>query len=51
VRIEPLLERIREDDRLPPLARELFEFHAKEYAQLQTRLEEAWSCFEKMESL
>jgi transposase len=40
VRIEPLLERIRDDDTLPPLARELFAFHAKEYAQLQTCLEE-----------
>jgi transposase len=39
-RIEPLLERIRDDDTLPPLARELFDIHAKEYAQLQTRLEE-----------
>lgn len=39
-RIEPLLERIREDDTLPPLARELFEMQAKEFAQLQTRLEE-----------
>jgi transposase len=40
VRIEPLLERIREDDTLPPLARELFEIHAEEYEQLQVRLEE-----------
>jgi transposase len=40
VRIEPLLERIRDDDTLPPLARELFDIHAKEYAQLQTQLEE-----------
>src|SRR5215213_9904785 len=39
-KIEPLLERIREDDTLPPLARELFAMQAKEYAQLQTRLEE-----------
>jgi transposase len=39
-RIEPLLERIRDDDTLPPLARELFDIHAKEYAQLQARLEE-----------
>jgi transposase len=40
VRIEPLLERIKADDTLPPLAHELFIIHAKEYAQLQTRLEE-----------
>jgi transposase len=39
-RVEPLLERIKEDDTLPPLARELFAIYAKEYAQLQTRLEE-----------
>ena len=39
-RIEPLLERIKADDTLPPLARELFITHAKEYAQLQARLEE-----------
>ncbi len=39
-RIEPLLARIRDDDTLPPLARELFEMQAKEFAQLQTRLEE-----------
>ena len=39
-KIEPLLERIREDDTLPPLARELFAMQAKEYVQLQTRLEE-----------
>src|SRR3954463_12481188 len=40
VRIEPLLERIRADDTLPPLARELFDIHAKDYTQLQARLEE-----------
>jgi transposase len=40
VRIEPLLERIKEDETLPPLARELFAIQAKEYAQLQARLEE-----------
>jgi transposase len=40
VRIEPLLERLKENDTLPPLARELFIIHAKEYAQLQARLEE-----------
>ncbi len=39
-KIEPLLERIKADDTLPPLAHELFIIHAKEYAQLQTRLEE-----------
>ncbi|WP_262272070.1 IS110 family transposase [Microvirga yunnanensis] len=39
-KIEPLLERIRDDDTLPPLARELFAMQAKEFAQLQTRLEE-----------
>jgi transposase len=40
MKIEPLLERIHADDTLPPLARELFIIHAKEYAQLQARLEE-----------
>jgi transposase len=40
VRIEPLLARIRDDATLPPLARELFDIHAKEYTQLQARLEE-----------
>jgi transposase len=40
VKIEPLLERIREDDTLPALARELFEIHAREYTQLQAQLEE-----------
>ncbi len=39
-KIEPLLERIRADDTLPVLARELFAIQAKEYAQLQARLEE-----------
>jgi transposase len=39
VKIEPLLERIREDDTLPSLARELFIIHAQEYAQLQAQLE------------
>jgi transposase len=39
-RIEPLLERIRDGGTLPPLARELVVIHAKEYAQLQARLEE-----------
>jgi transposase len=40
VRTKPLLERLKADDTLRPLARELFIIHAKEYAQLQTRLEE-----------
>ena len=35
-----MLDRIRADDTLPVLARELFEAQAKEYAQLQARLEE-----------
>jgi transposase len=39
-RIEPLLERIKADETLPALARELFEMQATEYAQLQARLEE-----------
>jgi transposase len=39
-RIEPLLERIRADDTLPALARELFVIHATEYAQLRAQLEE-----------
>jgi transposase len=39
-KIEPLLERIRADDTLPALAQGLFEMQAKEYAQLQARLEE-----------
>ena len=37
-KIEPLLERIRTDETLPALARELFAAHAKEYAQLGVRL-------------
>jgi len=37
-KIEPLLERIRMDETLPALARELFAAHAKEYAQLGARL-------------
>jgi transposase len=40
VKTEPLLERIREDDTLPALARELFEIHAREYTHLQAQLEE-----------
>jgi transposase len=39
-RVEPLLDRIKTDETLPALARELFELHATEYAQLQARLEE-----------
>ena len=39
-RIEPLLERIKADDTLPALARELFVIHETEYAQLQAQLEE-----------
>src|SRR5215218_865361 len=39
-RIEPLLERIRADEALPALARELFEIHAREYARLQAQLAE-----------
>jgi len=36
----PLLERIREDEGVPPLARGLFASQAKEYAQLQARIAE-----------
>jgi transposase len=49
-RIEPLLARIATDETMPTLARELFAAHAKEYAQLETRLREieaklmAWHC-------
>jgi transposase len=39
-KIEPLLERIRADEALPALARELFVIHAKEDARLQAQLEE-----------
>lgn len=39
-KIEPLLERIAADERLPELARELFALHGAEYAQLQVRLGE-----------
>ena len=38
-KIEPLLDRAAADETLPALARELFEFHAGEYAQLQEQLE------------
>ena len=39
-KIELLLARIREDELLPALAKDLFELHAREYAQLSARLEE-----------
>jgi transposase len=39
-RIEPLLERVKADETLPALARDLFEMQATEYAQLQAQLEE-----------
>ncbi len=39
-KIELLLARIREDKSLPALAKDLFELHAREYAQLSARLEE-----------
>jgi transposase len=39
-KIEPLLERIRADETLPALARELFEINAKEYAWLRAQLED-----------
>src|SRR4029434_1028818 len=39
-KIEPLLERIAADDKLPALARELVAIHAREYAQLQEQLKE-----------
>src|SRR3954451_7289365 len=39
-RIEPLLERIKADETLPALARELFEMQAADYARLQTQLED-----------
>jgi transposase len=38
--VVPLLERIKVDERLPALARELFALHAKEYALLQMQLDE-----------
>lgn len=38
VRIAPLLERIRADEALPALARELFEIQAREYTQVQAQL-------------
>jgi transposase len=38
-KIEPLLDRAATDETLPALARELFAFHAAEYAQLQEQLE------------
>ena len=36
----PLLERIEADESLPALARELFAIQAKDYAQLQARIDE-----------
>lgn len=39
-KIGPLLERIAADETLPDLARELFAFHAEEYAQLQAQLKD-----------
>lgn len=38
-KIEPLLARLHSEPTLPALARELFAWHAKEYAQLQAQLE------------
>jgi transposase len=38
--LDPLLERIQADESLPALARELFAAQAKEYAQLQTQIDE-----------
>src|SRR4051794_35101348 len=40
VHLDPLLERIRIDESLPALARELFAALAKEYAQLQAQIDE-----------
>jgi transposase len=39
-RIEPLLERVKAEETLPALARELFVMQAAEYARLQVQLEE-----------
>jgi len=39
-RVEPLLARIKADETVPLLARELFEIHGREYTQLQAELEE-----------
>ena len=39
-KIELLLAHIREDEALPALAKDLFELHAEEYAQLSARVEE-----------
>ena len=38
--LDPLLERIRADESVPALARELFAAQAKEYAQLRARIDE-----------
>ena len=37
-KIEPLLARIAQDNRVPELARELFAFQGRDYARLQTEL-------------
>ena len=37
-KLEPLLLRLQADETVPPLARELFAEHAKEYAQLEAQL-------------
>jgi transposase len=39
-RVEPLLERMKADETVPSLARELIEIYAREYTQLQAQLEE-----------
>lgn len=39
-RLVPLLDRIRDDESMPALARELFATQAKEYEQLQTQIAE-----------
>ena len=38
--IVPLLDRIQADDAVPALAREMFALQAKEYQQLQARIDE-----------
>ena len=40
VNLGPLLARLRADESMPALARELFTIHAEEYAQLQTQIDE-----------
>jgi len=39
VHLDPLLDRLRDDESLPALARELFNSQAQEFAQLQTKIE------------